>query len=492
MQKKVVILVLMVLGFAVLSTLEASAESTSLFNDTGATAYGLRVTFDRPVKIVRMGERFTEWTIEDGGSTILFQDGEIPPWGDFYFFWEPAEATLISRAWLLVPPTPGELVPEIPREEPIVLPTDEDGDTLSNSRENSTGTDYQKWDTDGDTLGDYEELIKYRTKPTEADSDGDGIPDGDWNERRENAYTVEITIKLREPFDIKTMNSYYQDARIISGPDGEGYTLISVIIYPDTIVNLDDSSYPLDELPPELKEYTTPGTATNYDSGMQKAVHEIVEGAQTDVEAVLRILTWVRRETEFYDPDRSIPEVYYTYIADGQVRLRSRSMTLTSIDGVPMEELLRTHYFAKSMFDARVHGTCTSIATLKCAMIKAAGIPCRLCFGLYPFYYHEGQQPSFYNNLTHREWNTGWLSFSEGERAMSANHAFLEAWLGSRWMLVDRSVYSSLPWKRKLLMQVFSVPDWSEVDLSQTYPTFDWIDNRPYYTLSISDSEPEH
>lgn len=491
MQKKAFIIVLMVLGFAVLSTLEASAGSTSLFNDTGATAYGLRVTFDRPVTIVRIGERFTEWTTEDEGSTILFQDGEIPPWGDFYFFWEPAEATLISQAWVLVPPTESQGELDIPREEPILSPTDQDGDTLSDDRESSMGTNPLKWDTDGDTLSDYEELIKYRTNPTEADSDGDGIPDGDWNERRENVYTVEITIKLREPFDIKTMNDYYQDARIISGPDENGYTLVSAIIYPDTTVDLDYSSYPLAELPADLKEYTTPGISTNYDPNMQEAVLEIVGGALSDYEAIMRILSWVRRETDFYNREISIPAIYYTYVTNGEVHTRGYNDSWYWHNlHVPVEEMLRTHYFARTMFEERLHGHCVSIATLKCAMVKAAGIPCRFGHGLYPIYYHRDQRVSFANNLEHRDWDCSFYEYPL-ERANWMDHGFLEVWLGGRWMRVDHTVQTSVPWNKCLLLKISSVSDWSEVDLSKSYPG-DWIHNRPYYTLSISDSEPEH
>ena len=106
---------LMGLAFGFLSAFGAPAGTASLFNDTGVTAYGLRVYFDQPVTIVQQGDGFANWTTEDEGSTILFQDGDIPPWGDFYFFWEPAEAALTTHTWVLVAPSAGELVPEIPR-----------------------------------------------------------------------------------------------------------------------------------------------------------------------------------------------------------------------------------------------------------------------------------------------------------------------------------------------------------------------------------------
>ena len=40
-------------------------------------------------------------------------------------------------------------------------------------------------DRDGDGLSDFHEVHKYNTDPDNKDSDGDGVTDGDWRERRE-------------------------------------------------------------------------------------------------------------------------------------------------------------------------------------------------------------------------------------------------------------------------------------------------------------------
>ena len=46
---------------------------------------------------------------------------------------------------------------------------DADGDGLTNGYEKSIGTSVDNVDTDGDGLSDYEEIMKYKTKPTVAD-----------------------------------------------------------------------------------------------------------------------------------------------------------------------------------------------------------------------------------------------------------------------------------------------------------------------------------
>lgn len=55
---------------------------------------------------------------------------------------------------------------------------DSDGDGLSDEREKSLGTDPENWDTDGDTLSDFDEVSVWSTDPFNPDTDGDGFFDG--------------------------------------------------------------------------------------------------------------------------------------------------------------------------------------------------------------------------------------------------------------------------------------------------------------------------
>ncbi len=56
---------------------------------------------------------------------------------------------------------------------------DPDGDGLTNREEKELGTNPKVADTDGDGLSDGDEVKKYNTNPLKADTDGDGLSDGD-------------------------------------------------------------------------------------------------------------------------------------------------------------------------------------------------------------------------------------------------------------------------------------------------------------------------
>ena len=70
---------------------------------------------------------------------------------------------------------------------------DSDGDGLTNDEERTLGTSVAKPDTDGDGLGDREEVKVYSTDPKKPDTDGDGYVDGD---EVKNGYNPNGTGKL--------------------------------------------------------------------------------------------------------------------------------------------------------------------------------------------------------------------------------------------------------------------------------------------------------
>lgn len=73
---------------------------------------------------------------------------------------------------------------------------DTDSDGLDDVREEDIGTDSLNWDTDGDELGDGDEVIIWKTNPLNPDTDGDGFADGT---EVKNGYNPLGNGKLFEP-----------------------------------------------------------------------------------------------------------------------------------------------------------------------------------------------------------------------------------------------------------------------------------------------------
>ena len=401
---------------------------------------------------------------------------------------------LLSVAWAVIGASyaqlPGTLYPSS---------YDTDGDGLSDELELEYLTDPASWDTDGDGLGDYEEVVKYRTNPLSADSDNDGTIDSDWAERREFTYSILIDWRLRPPFSMASMSDAYQDSRIVESEDPNGYTRILTVVYPETRLPLSGQPFPVTEIPQALVQYTQPGYTTSVSESLREEVRSITGGSVTDVAAVRSIVRWIDRHV--WELDCSVPAIFFTYSDGEDVRLRNYVQAYTEIKpGVPgcsaippQEDVLTEMLLADRIFDARRHSGCTSVASLTCSMIRAAGIPCRLVFVLYPNYYHEDQTTELTVRIEHREWALGGRPcvnrFDDGFIWM--DHGYVEAWLGGQWVRIDHAVNVMYGQRNCLVAKILAVHDWLDVDFSRTYPT-DWAKDRPYYTTLIADQEPVH
>ncbi|MEM7315006.1 MAG: hypothetical protein AAF497_17810 [Planctomycetota bacterium] len=89
---------------------------------------------------------------------------------------------------------------------------------------------FAELDSDSDGLSDFQERTKYLTDPANADSDGDGKPDGDWSERREYQYTVRSIVQVMRPVTLKFLNDDYQDIKLRK--QTKDYIELEVVHYP--------------------------------------------------------------------------------------------------------------------------------------------------------------------------------------------------------------------------------------------------------------------
>jgi hypothetical protein len=72
-----------------------------LLNDTGETAYGLRVVFSEPVEITGYGDALTEVMPTGIADVFEFSGGEVEAWiGGHWFTWSPATVSVVEYEWL--------------------------------------------------------------------------------------------------------------------------------------------------------------------------------------------------------------------------------------------------------------------------------------------------------------------------------------------------------------------------------------------------------
>ena len=80
------------------------AAGGCFMNDTGTTAYGLRVEFSEPVTVTGFGDLLTTIKPLGESTTFVFSGGAVPPWGDHWMIWEPGSAAVLRGEWLTEEP----------------------------------------------------------------------------------------------------------------------------------------------------------------------------------------------------------------------------------------------------------------------------------------------------------------------------------------------------------------------------------------------------
>jgi len=350
-----------------------------------------------------------------------------------------------------------------------------DSDSIENTLEAKNGSDPNAVDTDKDGLSDYEEYYKYHTDPLKMDSDNDGKPDGDWEERREYAYTIRAICEIRYPANIKFMNDLYQDVRLLDNKtEDTNLSTIELIIYPFSTPHIYSQPYPVIYDNVDMQRYLAPSVAMNFSPGMEEDVQNIVAGSTTDVEAIKRIIHWISSETMLVKYN---PHWDYFDIVNKKI-MWNKSFGSKKED----EKFLNTNFYGDSMFKNRVHGTCSSLAILRTSMYRAAGLPARIIQTLPLITYYTGDIPPLVEKLSNRAMAKG---YSWGPGNGGANHMYNEIFLNNRWVRVDYAIGTGPFVDNKLFVKVYYTDSFNNLKEG-------WNGNRCFRALEITDSYPKH
>ena len=375
---------------------------------------------------------------------------------------------------------------------------DKDQDGLDDGLEAELGTLSITNDSDKDGLTDYEEYCKYHTDPTLDDSDGDGRSDADWNERREYTYSIRAVLELKPPWNLEAMNNLFQDAQLIEGPVGNRtYSKVEVIVYPYAKPLLLPTPYPNQLTSEALKKYIQSTIDLNYSPEMQEEIHEILSGATHTFDVLAKLqheIGQMRLTTPLYAP------FVYTYVNQGKLVVDHAFFESVDqeVTEQAIEEALAVNYFGDSMFKRKQYGACVSRARLFASMLRAAGIPARVSMSVPMIYYYkgDGEWKNLVKNLQNEK-ITGGFSY---EKPLTPNevtivgHSQVEVYLNNHWIRLGYQLNENplFAGTDQVFIKIIDAADFSQIDFTKTWSFAQWVKERPYRTIELSDQEPKY
>lgn len=364
-------------------------------------------------------------------------------------------------------------------------------------------------DTDGDGLSDFAEKHKYFTDPAKADSDSDGMPDGQPGERREHAYSIRTLLRVMKPYDLAAMNDDYQDATLLKEtPD---YGEIEVIHYPlNTVAEAVTSNPRWQSDCAGMQDWLRPGVTTNWTPQMRTQLLAELESEGirpeqlTDQEVAEKVSRWMLQHIR--PPATMFTTFFIDFSEKGPALLSGCEKAFEREKGRmgwTFEQQLQHEVFGAGMFEHKSRGTCTSSAVCWTTVFRALGLPTRhvLCIPAV-----DGNDPAqldmIRRGVTHHGVRKTILEGMEGLRGF-VTHTFNEVFVGGRWVrlnynklgqnILDEKLYG-------LLTHTLTFRDLSEAGLSPTWGRRYALGQRsaelptsnPFTTLEVSDCFGTH
>ena len=365
-------------------------------------------------------------------------------------------------------------------------------------------------DRDGDGLSDFHEIHKYFTDPESADSDGDGIPDGDWAERREYSYTIRTIVHVLPPVTDDVLNDDYQDARVLlKRPD---YVELEVIHYPFNTLNKTLSGNPnWREDAKSLASYVAPGPTANWDAAMQRELIARLKRDGIDPDA-LDDKTLVEQASAWLVQHARSEDGFTTYCStfeDGEARIQPGLEAVVEREsakqGRSTQEQWQRELFAAGMFANGVRGSCTSSAIYLNGCLRALGIPTRivLCIPAVDAS-DEHELELLRRGIQHPGVRRVMLNGIEPLGRSWASHTFNEVFVDGRWRRLNYQILGQntldANWMG-LLTHVATFSDWADGEMAQTWGERQELRRfgadifggaNPYSAIAISDQLGQH
>jgi hypothetical protein len=332
-------------------------------------------------------------------------------------------------------------------------------------------------DSDGDGLSDFQEVHKYHSDPKKFSTADDGVPDGDWERRREFTYTVRSVVLVMEPVNLDCLNDDYQDARVLARRDD--HVELEIVHYPlNTVADAITGNPDWRKDTQALAEYLRPGVTTNWDEAMR---HDLIAALRADgidpdrlddKELVGRVSGWLMSHSQF----TNMFCTHYVDFSKGQPAvypgLRSKFESDKGDPSWTLQQQFERELLGRSMFANRSHGTCTSTAVFLTTVLRALGIPTRMVLAI-PLAdaTDPAQMAMVRENLHHHGVRRAVILGLSGVKGY-ANHTFNEVFVGGRWVRLNYSKLGQNILDSRtfgLLTHVNTFNDLSDVPLAATW-----------------------
>ncbi|HUR29003.1 MAG TPA: hypothetical protein VM509_12510 [Planctomycetota bacterium] len=363
-------------------------------------------------------------------------------------------------------------------------------------------------DTDRDGLSDFDELHKYGTDPEKADTDGDGIIDGDWSERREYSYSVRAVIDVMAPFDVASMNDDFQDVRVLE--QRSDMLEFEVVVYPfNTVCEAITPNPGWRKTSAQMQEFLAPGVCCNWDKKMQSTLFAELKKSGIDVTALDD--AQVAKQVSKWLLDRAKYEDSFTTFAvefdHGVPKVSSRQQgsvdeTLAKF-GRTLQEQWDRELLGAGMFATKTRGSCTSSAIYLSTGLNAVGLPARtvVCVPIVDSS-DEREVAWIGSRITHKSVRRILKKAASEQRGSWTSHTFNEVFVGDRWRRLNYTTLGQNVLDSQylgLMVHVHTFKDHADSGLvawgnRQSHPLHDALFGgpNPYSCISLSDQFGSH
>ncbi len=331
-------------------------------------------------------------------------------------------------------------------------------------------------DRDKDGLSDFQEVHKYRTDPARADSDGDGIQDGDWRERREFQITIRSVVQVMRPVTPDHLCDDYQDARVLD--ETADHVELEVIHYPyNTVASAIEGNRNWRRDAARMKEWTAPGPTADWTPELRKQLVAALREDGIDVESaglddkklVEQAARWLCQHAKHHD-------AFTTFVTafDAQGRPFVPKDLVPALETEPgaMAKLWERDLSARGMFTHGTRGSCTSSAIYLNGCLRALGIPTRIVLCIPVVDANDEQELRMLERgLDHAGLRAQIVPAIAQLKDSWASHTFNEVYVGGRWRRLN---YDKLgqdilePGMFGLMTHVATFSDWADAKTADT------------------------